>query len=106
MTPAIKFSHKYWKMPLHHNPSRLLEVITTDSLQFHKGFVEYDTKIVGGGNYPLPKGKVLLLLLITMKGELWTTIRRYTEQKEKYYRGLRGVVVEIVVGNSESSQSW
>jgi hypothetical protein len=59
--------------------------------------VEYDTAIIGGGNYPLPSGKVLVLLLQAESGEVWTTIRRWTPDKEQYYRGLRGMRLAVVV---------
>lgn len=95
--PAIKFSHRYRKMPPDPNPSRLLGVLVANRATLHSAFVEYDTAIIGGGNYPLPSGKVLVLLLQAESGELWTTIRRWTPDKEQYYRGLRGVRLAGVV---------
>ena len=32
-----------------------------------------------------------------MRGILFTTVRRWTEQKESYYRGLRGRTLDVVV---------
>lgn len=95
--PAIKFSHRYHKMPPAPDPSRLIEVLVANRATLHSAFVEYDTAIIGGGNYPLPGGKVLVLLLQAESGELWTTIRRWTPDKEQYYRGLRGVRLAVVV---------
>lgn len=95
--PAIKFSHRYHKMPPDPDPSRLIEVLVANRATLHSAFVEYDTAIIGGGNYPLPSGKVLVLLLQAESGELWTTIRRWTPDKEQYYRGLRGMWLAAVV---------
>ena len=95
--PAIKFSHHYHKMPPAPDPSRLLEVLVANRATLHSAFVEYDTAIIGGGNYALPDGKVLVLLLQAEGGELWTTLRRWTPDKEQYYRGLRGTRLAVVV---------
>jgi len=95
--PTIKFSHRYHKMPPAPDPSRLLEVLVANRATLHSAFVEYDTAIIGGGNYALPDGKVLVLLLQAEGGELWTTVRRWTPDKEQYYRGLRGTRLAVVV---------
>jgi len=92
----IKFSHEYTKMPEDFEESALLEVFTTDRSDLCPEFVEYDTAIVNAGNYPLPKGKLLVLLLQTKHFELWTTIRRWTAEKEQYYRGLRGEFIHCI----------
>ena len=101
MTAKIKFSHAYSKMPKNPSHSRLLEVFTVDRSDLHRCFVDYDTKIKLAGNYKLPSGKLLVLLLLTESGELFSTIRRYTEEKELYYRGLRckNVKIDIVESN-------
>ena len=90
----IKFSHEYMKMPEGFEQSALLEVLVADRSDLCPEFVEFDTAICDAGNYPLPRGKLLVLLLQTEETlELWTTIRRYTPEKERYYRGLRGEYV-------------
>ena len=105
----IKFSHDYEKIPTSDDPrdTILLEVLTVEQKELSSGFVEYDTSYferLGGElikkNFPLPKGKVLILILnspYAFKDNLWTTIRRYTPEKEKYYRSIRGQKVEIVI---------
>lgn len=103
MTAKIKFSHAYFKMPEHADPSRLLEVFVVDRSDLHRCFVSHDTKIKDGGNYQLPKGKLLVLLLLAESGELWTTIRRFTEEKETYYRSMRCKVFEIDVVEANES---
>jgi hypothetical protein len=73
-----------------------LAVFLTDKKELGKDFIEYDTAYGFKGNYPLPSGKLLVLLLYTY-GHLWTTIRRYIPYKETYYRGLIGQDVEIKI---------
>lgn len=102
MTPIIKFSNRYTKMPPDPSPSTLLEVFVVDD-DLHVGFVDYDTQISGGGKYKLPNGNKLVLLLQNMDGVLWTTIRRHTSCKERYYREIRGCVVDIVVEEKNRS---
>ena len=98
----IKFSHKYYKFPTAYKESQLAQVIVIDESEISQTFRMYDTSFRDGnkeGMYPLPKGKILLLLLIANKGHgwLWTTIRRWTPEKEAYYRGIIGQQVEIII---------
>jgi len=118
----IKFSHNYDKMPFHKEDSfeaTLLDVFLAETSELSKQFIEYDTQYsekdyVGvqsdlSGNtfiptktksYPLPNGKVLVLLLWSwgeISKHVWTTIRRWTPEKEAYYRSIRGQTVEIVI---------
>jgi hypothetical protein len=85
----------------------LMAVFIADTKEFGELFTKWDTLIdnkeweypAGVLNrksmfYPLPKGKVIVLLLITYK-YVWTTIRRYIPYKEKYYRSLVGQDVKI-----------
>jgi len=107
----IKFSHTYTKMPFDIENTKILEVFITELKNLSPEFIEYDTQIEGkGGNYPLPKGKLIVLLLSSLQDDSmawqqWTTIRRWTPDKEKYYRGIRGQRVEIVIEESDSKQT-
>ena len=95
----IKFSHQYEKMPddVHLSTALLLEVLSANSVDLSEIFTLYDTKIKGKEDfYKLPRGKLLILLLLS-GNRLWTTIRRQTDEKEVYYRSLRGQQVEIVI---------
>ena len=92
----LKFSHDCIKMPPNPNPSRLIEVFVINR-PLHPSFMMYDTEIVDGGNYILPAGKVLVLLLLTINDALWTTIRKYTVHKERMYREHRGRSFEVVI---------
>ena len=94
----IKFSHECMKMPDGYEKSGLLEVLVADRADLSPEFVEYDTYIVNAGNYQLPRGKLLILILQTIDDrEIWTTIRRWTPAKEQYYRGLRGAIVKCEI---------
>lgn len=111
----IKFSHEYYKMPFEDwipntkLTADVLEVLISERKELSKEFIEYDTafcecvakeeKKYHKGYYPLPNGKLLILLLVTTNSSgkhLWTTIRRWTPEKERYYKSLRGKEVEIV----------
>ena len=46
-------------------------------------FIKYDTETVDGEFYKLPLGLVIIINLYT-NDHKWTTVRRWTEQKEKY----------------------
>jgi len=73
---------------------RLLEVFIAYSSKLSEEFVEYDTSFISGDgskhNYPLPKGKVIILLLIDPCGGVFTTVRRFTERKYEHYMNSRG----------------
>jgi hypothetical protein len=106
----IKFSHYYDKIPqkIRGRHTWLVSVQIYDSIeQMPKNFVEYDTIYYDGfvkKNYPLPAGKVMLLVLFSDAGEeapncyIWTTIRSWNKQKEQYYRLLIGKEIKIEVG--------
>jgi hypothetical protein len=99
----IKFSHTYTKMPFDREQTKLLEVFITYKKDLSPEFLWYDTQIEGiSGNYKLPDGKLLVLLLLSLQDDSlawqpWTTVRRWTPEKEKYYRSIRGEMVEIVI---------
>lgn len=87
---TIKFSHDYEKLPANWEGENayLMSIGMPIHLEDQtRAFLEYDTAIMGGGNYPLPaKGKYLLLLFAMEAGTVFTTIRRWTQEKEAYYR--------------------
>jgi len=98
----IKFSHLYTKMPFDREKTQLLEVLIADKKELSKEFIRHDTHIDESGEYQLPEGKLIVLILLSlqedsMAWEQWTTVRRWTPEKEKYYRSLRGQNVEIVI---------
>jgi len=97
----IKFSHTYFKMPVRFEKSALIQVINIDAKEISDSLYDYDTTYATGFNevakYPLPAGRLILLMLKSKAGLLWTTIRRWTPEKEQYYRRLVGQVVECEV---------
>lgn len=112
----IKFSHSYEKMPEkikdEDTETILLEVLNTDKKELSDNFIRYDTGYFeeeffneeesSFKQYPLPPGKLLVLILLSYCGEfthpvLWTTVRRWTTEKEKYYRSIRGEEVKIII---------
>jgi hypothetical protein len=68
-------------------------------------FIFKDTEIVGGWHYPLPdKGKYMILWLFTtdgLKAHRWQTIRRWTSEKENYYRSHINELVKIKIEEQE-----
>lgn len=85
MSLSIKFSHRYDKMPPGFEKSKLLGVFVHERSDLSDDFIEYDT-VYDGRYYPLPKkGTYMILLLLSKRGFLWTTIRRFTPQKFDYY---------------------
>jgi hypothetical protein len=97
--PKIKFSHKYYKLPLNLQTATLLEVISCEVGDLSRPFLEYDTAypfLDGTSYYELPK-KGTVLVLIFLAGWAFTTIRRWTPEKEAYYRKLIGKEFEIVI---------
>lgn len=96
----IKFSHKYYKFPAAYEKSRVAQIIVMDEKEISQPFRDYDTEFITNhisarSYYPLPKGKLILVLLIANSGLgwLWTTIRRWTPEKEKYYKSIVGEIV-------------
>jgi len=93
----IKFSHHYTKLgaqPPH--IATLLEVIDVQLEDLSIPFLAYDTNYIGG-KYPLPlKGKYLLLLFLA-KGMLFSTLRRSTPTKRKYYINSIGEQFKVVI---------
>jgi len=112
MKPQIKFSHRYYKMPPlvedAESITNILQLFICDHKELSRAFKEYDVsyeKPNGDcGEYELPESKVIVILLETyVRGEgnfAWTTIRRWTPQKEKYYQSIVGQEVQIVLNEN------
>lgn len=103
MTPSIKLSHHYCKLPEGFEESALLDVLRVKLEWLSGDLLRYDTAYVNAAGdmayYPLPpKGEYLLLLLTPrLEFSLWTTIRRATPAKEAYYRKNIGQLFDCVV---------
>jgi hypothetical protein len=95
--------------------SFLVGISICDISRLPKEFLDWDTayeeqswvssanreKITKLRYYELPKGKVIILVIFTKQensiSECWTTIRRWTPDKENYYQNLIGQEVKIEV---------
>lgn len=77
----------------------LLEVFVTKTSDLSEGFIKYDTTYIerdgSKKNYPLPKGKVIVLLLKDYGGSLFTTVRRFTEKKYEFYVQSKGKMFDL-----------
>lgn len=101
--PTIKFSHRYTKLMDCQGAivetALLLSVVKIDLANMHPDFIDYDTDC---GAYTLPKKGPYLMLLFVKRfcGEpkhLFTTLRRFTPQKEIYYSQQVGKVFNIEI---------
>lgn len=92
MNNIIKFSHKYQKFPEDYAHSQLIDVLYTNAVS--PFFETYDCMYLVDNShvrfYSLPSGKKIVLLLKTRKDVLWTTLRKYTPEKDKYYQSKIG----------------
>lgn len=84
----------------------LVGVFLVDLEDLPERFLKWDTEYYLNEfdsyfHYPLPKkGTFMVLVLFTSDGsneDVWTTIRKWTPQKERYYAGMVGSRVEIEV---------
>ena len=124
---SILFSHEYYKtevakrvwsidthMPFsvtaYETPSAqtwLVGVAVEDIDKLPQCFLDSDTIIaVTNKYYALGRGKHIILLLFTKEpseklGMTWQTIRRWTPEKEEYYKKHVGEEVKIVIEEEE-----
>jgi len=100
--PTIEFSHRYCKMPPGYGKSILMEVLSVKMEELSQMFREYDTAYFDvccrEANDPLPEtGNYLLLILCADSGYLWTTLRRATPERTRYYKSMIGKQFRCVV---------
>jgi hypothetical protein len=100
----ISFSHKYYKLWHHGTGSKvggafiteavLLDVFIVNIEECSKAFLDYDTD---DGLFELPKKGKYMVLLFKKFGmpDLFTTIRRWTPEKEKWYRSGIGNTFDV-----------
>lgn len=95
--PEIKFSHEYYKFVGCKLPFEavLLQCFKVNYKELSRCFMAYDTSF-DGGEYPLPKSDLIVLLLMFDDRKLFTTVRRYTPDKWDYYKSLEGQEVRLV----------
>ena len=105
--PEIKFSHEYMKFEDIMLPFKavLLQCFRIHKSELSNAFIAYDTTY-DGGQYELPNTELIVLLLFVPEREViddvvldsfcFTTIRRFTPQKFRYYKSLEGKTVRVV----------
>jgi hypothetical protein len=107
---SIKFSHdsynKFRSQEGIPQEAKLLQVFVVDRKDLSESFVEYDTLFWNEKEqveyFDLPRGKLIVLLLESIHASgctCWTTIRRWTPEKERYYKSMQGqrFKIEIVM---------
>ncbi len=93
---TITFSHKYKKMPPILTGTFITAVRKVEYQTLSEEFIKADTETVDGQFYPLQRGWLIFIELWT-DGYKWQTLRPWTPDKLKYYKGLEGQEVEIVI---------
>lgn len=103
---SIKFSYPFPKLYGEDgniiNRARLLEVVEVELSNLSAEFLRYDT---AQGMYILPAKGSYLLLIFLKPGNIhtFTTLRRSTPEKLKYYRSQIGEIVKIAATKTISS---
>jgi len=123
MTNVLKFSHEYEKLPCDFGESvALVSVCEVDIEKLPEWFLDYDTEYCEPSysedgdylgtevkHYFLPKeGKFLVLTtaynkkeMFSSKVELFTTIRRSTPEKKRYYESKIGEEFKLELEEKE-----
>jgi hypothetical protein len=94
---TIKFSHSYQKLK-GDKKAKLLAIFIAEYSELSSSFLEYDTRYFDDGElkyYFLTDGKYLVLLFQGNQGNLFTTVRSYTDKKSAYYKMNVGQWFEI-----------
>lgn len=102
---TIKFSHDYWKLPVGAINGGIAKLLYVQKIKLEEQttfFLNYDTTIrqkdeLGHAFYPLPDKGDYLLLLFDCDGTIFTTLRRYTEEKSLYYLNNIGNYFQMVI---------
>ena len=99
---TIKFSFRYKKMPhgVEFCDTWIMSVKVLDYADLTDEEIKMDTETVDGEFYVLPKTKLIWIDLFTdclPTATKWQTIRRWTPEKERYYRSIVGQEVKIVI---------
>jgi len=82
----LKFSNDYPKL-YGQKRATLLQLLQKDRIELSNDFVEYDTVTCDGDHYPLPAGRYFVLVFLGDKLIPFTTVRRLTHEKYRYYYG-------------------
>lgn len=96
----IKFSHSYRKFELMEDRKfNLIQIIKINYAELSKEFIGYDTYWCQGlkeGFYELPKTDLIMLIFQEPSTfRIFTTLRRFTQEKYNYYLKSIGECFEI-----------
>ena len=104
--PVINFSHHYPKLHAQER-ARLIRVVISDVKALPRSFVHYDTVYLDRDGlfpqtekyYALPEsGNVLILYFVGNQLIPFSTVRRWTAEKERWYTGMINMIFEVAVG--------
>lgn len=97
----ITFSHKYYKLFAVAHQAPLVMAIKMNIKDLPDRLIEWDTAYGDfdepAKHYDLSKLTEVLVLLFLSGDYLFTTIRRWTPQKEAFYRSKIGQIFEIEI---------
>ena len=93
----IKFTHKYNKLKNDDgtidSSFKLIDLIPVNLENLSEEFLKYDTD---NGLFQLPKkGNYMMLIFQKNKGGIFTTLRRLTPEKLRYYTESIGKIFEV-----------
>lgn len=112
MKPKIKFSHEYSKFPhrmfeIGITEAQLLQVFKTHYNELSESFIAYDTHYFEPEDsdndkwYPLPKTDLLVLIFDVPYLGIFTTIRPWNKEKERYYKSKQCEWFDVVLTKTE-----
>jgi hypothetical protein len=105
--PEIKFSHHYLKLPDRVKSAQLLQVLCCYDTELSPAFIDYDTVWFHDDQkefYQLPKGRLLLLLFRDADSlQVFSTVRPWAPNKERWYRNQQGIFFDVVVSEENDS---
>ena len=91
----IKFSHRYDKLLEMASTPTLIQVLKIHYNDLSEYMLRYDATISDSDEmYPVPKCELILLIFQSSKNMIFTTIRRYTPEKFRYYKDAEGEIFE------------
>lgn len=105
----IRFSHNYEKLKninvKNGDKVTLIEALKIEIADLSSAFRRYDSCYRTFRDYqdrdnffPLAKnGRFLLLIFMTEDGKIFTTIRRETDTKHIYYKGMIGRILKVII---------
>jgi hypothetical protein len=92
----IKFSHRYDKLVGMATTPRLIQALKIHYEELSEWIINYDARIYESDDcYPIPRDYLILLIFQSDTNMIFTTIRRFTPSKWKYYEKAVGELFEV-----------